>query len=186
MTESDDPDAPDEDLGERRMWRVVIDAPIEIVWNTLVKTDEVLPFLFGAVCETDGEFAVGKPMRMVSGDGKLAIAVGRVLVFDPPHRFSHTISFTQVEGERPARTTYELRETPSGTEVTLISEAVPASKMGKMAKSGPFIMDNLKAFIETGKPTFGGTVMMRVAPLVSLFASKRSRIVNWPLNAIKQ
>ena len=33
-------------------WKVTINAPIETVWNTLVKTDEVLPFFFGAVCQT--------------------------------------------------------------------------------------------------------------------------------------
>ena len=38
---------------KRRMWKVVIDAPIETVWNTLVRTDEVLPFLFGSVCNTE-------------------------------------------------------------------------------------------------------------------------------------
>ena len=37
---------------EKFVWKVTINASIETVWNTLVKTDEVLPFIFGAVCET--------------------------------------------------------------------------------------------------------------------------------------
>jgi len=39
---------------EKFVWKVTINAPIETVWNTLVKTDEVLPFFFGAVCPDAG------------------------------------------------------------------------------------------------------------------------------------
>jgi uncharacterized protein YndB with AHSA1/START domain len=184
MTEADEAGRTNGELSERRMWRVLVKAPIEAVWNTLVKTDEVLPFLFGAVCETEGALGEDKPMRMVSRDGKTVIAVGRVLAFEPPHRFSHTISFTQVEGEQPARTTYELKEMAEGTEVTLISEAAPGSKMGKMAAGGPFIVANLKRYAETGKPTFGGAMMLAFAPLASRLAPKRSRAEHWPLGAI--
>ena len=38
---------------DRQVYKAMIDAPIEVVWNTLVKTDEVLPFFFGAVCEAE-------------------------------------------------------------------------------------------------------------------------------------
>src|SRR6185295_8930652 len=58
---------------ERHVWKVTINAPIETVWNTLVKTDEVLPFFFGAVCDTEGGIKVGKTMRMVSKNRKYAI-----------------------------------------------------------------------------------------------------------------
>ena len=37
---------------ERQVYKTVINAPIETVWNTLVKTDQVLPFFFGSVCQT--------------------------------------------------------------------------------------------------------------------------------------
>jgi uncharacterized protein YndB with AHSA1/START domain len=170
--------------GERQIWTVIINAPIETVWNTLVKTDEVLPFLFGAVCETESGFEIGSPMRMVSANKKYAIATGTVLEFKPPYRFSHTISFTRVEGENPARTTYDLREVPEGTELTLTSEALPGTKMGKMIKGGPFIVKNLKRFVETGKPAFSGSMVMALAPLMALMTPKICRIENWPLKAI--
>jgi uncharacterized protein YndB with AHSA1/START domain len=51
---------------EKFVWKVTINAPIETVWNTLVKQDEVLPFFFGAVCETKGGLKPGGKMRMVS------------------------------------------------------------------------------------------------------------------------
>src|ERR1700749_3239925 len=78
---------------QKQMWKVTIAAPIETVWATLVKTDEVLPFLFGAVCDAGEGLAPGKPMRMVSADGKFVIAYGEVLEFTPPTRFSDAINF---------------------------------------------------------------------------------------------
>jgi uncharacterized protein YndB with AHSA1/START domain len=167
--------------GERQMWRVVIHAPIESVWNTLVKTDEVLPFLFGAVCETEAGLRPGEPMRMVTRNRKRVMVFGEVLEFSPPHRFSHTITFTQVQGERPARTTYELKAVEGGTELTLISDSVPGTQIGKMVKGGPFIVENLKAIVETGRPTFGGSLVMLMSPLMSMFAPPRTRVRNWPL-----
>ena len=130
---------------QRQVWKVVIAAPIETVWNTLVKTDEVLPFLFGAVCETEHGLQVGKPMRMISKNGKFVIAYGEVLEFMPPTRFSHAINFAMAPDEAPAKTTYELREIPGGTELTLISEALAGTQTAKMGRSGRFIVNNLKA-----------------------------------------
>ncbi|MEQ8936606.1 MAG: SRPBCC domain-containing protein [Amphiplicatus sp.] len=172
-------------FGERSVWKVTINAPIETVWNTLVKTDDVLPFFFGSVCETRDGLKPGGKMRMVSKDRKYAVVFGEVLEFSPPYRYSHTMSFTQVEGERPAKTTYELKEVPSGTEFTLTSECIPGTKTGKMIEGGQFIVDNLKAVVETGKPRFSGAMVMALGPLMGLFTPKRSRIENWPLEAEK-
>lgn len=179
----DDPQPKEGPYGQRQYWRVTIAAPIETVWNTLVKTDTVLPFFFGGVCDAgpDG-LRVGQPMRMVSNDRRNAIVVGKVLEFDPPHRYAHTIYFTQIEGEQPGRTIYELKEVPGGTEFTLISEAMPGTKVGKMVASGPFIVDNLKRLVETGKPAFSGAMVLAMTPLMGLMSPKISRIQNWPLD----
>jgi hypothetical protein len=118
---------------------------------------------------------------MVSRDGKIATVMCQVIDFVPPTRFSHTIAFTQVQGEQPGRTTYELKEVPGGTEVTLIAEAVPGSKTARMSKTGPFIVGNLKRYVETGKPAFSGAMVMALAPLMTLFARRISRAENWPL-----
>jgi len=168
----------------RQMWKVVIAAPIQTVWNTLVKTDEALPFLFGAVCDTEEGLKVGKPMRMLSRDGRYVIAYGEVLEFTPPTRFSHAINFAMASDEAPARTTYELREVPGGTELTLISEAIAGTQTAKMAKSGQFIVDNLKAQAETGRPAFSGRFVSMMAPLMGLFISKRCRADLWPLSRV--
>ena len=170
----------DADLGAREVWRVLIDAPIETVWNTIVATDRVMPHLFGAVCKAPDGLAAGHSFRMMSRDGQVVTVVAEVLDFSPPHRFSHTIHFTQNAGEVPGRTTYELKEVDGGTELTLIAEAVVGSKTAKMGKSGPFIVKNIKSMAETGKPAFLGAFITALSPLVLRFAPARTRVANWP------
>lgn len=167
---------------QKFVWRVTINAPIETVWNTLVKQDEVLPFFFGAVCETKNGLKPGEKMRMVSKDRKNAIVYGEVKEFNPPHRYSHTMMFTQVEGEDPAFTAYDLKETSRNvTEVTITTLVAPGTKHGKMVASGGYITDNLKAVVETGKGNAMAAMIMAMSPLMSLMSPKISRIENWPL-----
>ena len=168
---------------KKQVYKTVINAPIETVWNTLVKTDEVLPFFFGAVCQTKDGLKPGRPMRMVTKDKKFASVVGEVLEFSPPHRYSHTMAFTAYAGEAPSTVTYELKEVPGGTEFSLITTNVPAgTKTEKsMAQGGPFIVDNLKALVETGKPAFSGKMVGVVNALTGFMTPKACRIENWPL-----
>jgi uncharacterized protein YndB with AHSA1/START domain len=170
----------DTELDAREVWRVLIDAPIETVWNTIVATDRVMPHLFGAVCDAPEGLAAGHAFRMMSRSGKMVTVVAEVLDFSPPFRFTHTIHFTQNQGEVPGRTTYELKEVDGGTELTLISEAVSGTKTAKMAKSGPFIIANIKSIAETGKPTFLGAFITALSPVMSHFMSQRAKSANWP------
>jgi uncharacterized protein YndB with AHSA1/START domain len=167
---------------EKFVWKVTINAPIETVWNTLVKTDEVLPFFFGSVCQTQDGLKPGRKMRMASKDGKYAIVFGEVKEFNPPYRYAHTMSFTQVEGEEPAFTTYDLKEVEGGTEFTLTTTCIPGTKTGKMVAGGSFIVENLKKLVETGKPAFSGSMVLMLNPLMGLMTPKVSRIENWPLS----
>lgn len=168
---------------ERQVYKVIIDAPIEVVWNTLVKTDEVLPFFFGAVCDAEGgSLAPGKGMRMVSPNRKYASVVGEVTEFSPPHRYAHTFKFTQWDDDF-CTVTYELKETPDGVEFSLVTTGVPAgTKTAKsMAQGGPFITQNLKQLAETGKPAFSGRMVMMLGPVMGFMTPARCRIENWPL-----
>jgi uncharacterized protein YndB with AHSA1/START domain len=167
---------------EKFVWKVTINAPIETVWNTLVKTDEVLPFFFGAVCETKNGLKPGQKMRMVSKDRKHAIVYGEVKEFTPPTRYSHTMMFTQVEGEEPAFTTYDLKDLGSNvTEVTITTLVDPGTKHGKMVASGGYITENLKLIVETGKPNLMGAMIMAMSPLMGFMTPKICRIERWPL-----
>lgn len=162
--------------------RIQIDAPIETVWNTLVKTDEALPFFFGAICETKDGMKTGAGYRMVSANRKVAMVVGKVLQFDPPHIYAHTFTMTNID-EPPVTVTYTLTENDGGTTFELrIDDLVPGSKLAKeMVSSQSFIANNLKSLCERGKPAFTGQMVGVLGPIFSRFAKRSQAIENWPL-----
>ncbi|MEJ6402796.1 SRPBCC domain-containing protein [Yoonia sp. 2307UL14-13] len=162
--------------------RVLINAPIEVVWNTLVKTDEALPFFFGAVCETKDGMRAGANYRMVSANRKVAMVVGEVLRFEPPHVYAHTFTMTNID-EPPVTVTYSLTEKDGGTEFELrIDDLVPGSKLAKeMVSSQGFIASNLKSLCERGKPAFTGRMVGVLGPVFARLAKKSQAVENWPL-----
>ncbi|KIN62509.1 Activator of Hsp90 ATPase 1 family protein [Sulfitobacter noctilucicola] len=169
-------------IAPKSISRTFINAPIETVWSTLVATDQPLPFFFGAVCQTKNGLEEGAKMRMVNPNGKIAMVVGEVLRFDPPHCYSHTFKMTNID-EPPCVVTYELREKDGGTEFDLIiTEAIEGSKLHKeMLSAQGFISSNIKAVAETGKPAFTGRMVGLLGPVFALLAKKKQRIENWPL-----
>ena len=70
-------------------------------------TDQPLPFFFGAICDTKDGLTLGEKMRMVHLNGKIAMVVGEVLAFEPPHRYAHKFQMTNID-EPPCVVTYEL------------------------------------------------------------------------------
>lgn len=168
----------------RAIYKVTINAPIETVWNILVKTDEVLPFFFGSVCDTQDGLKAGAPMRMVSKNRRYVAVIGEVLEFSPPHRYVHTMKFTQWN-DAPCTVIYDLKETPEGVEFSLITENVPAgTKTEKsMAQGGNYIVKTLKSMAETGSPSFGAKLMLGMIGLMAPLTPKQCRIENWPLEA---
>jgi len=157
-------------------------APREAVWNTLVKTDEALPFFFGSVCETKDGMKVGARYRMVNRARTVAMVVGEVLRFEPPDVYAHTFTMTNID-EPPVTVTYTLTEKDGGTEFELrIDGMVPGSKLAKeMMSAQGFIAGNLKAMAETGKPAFTGRMVGLLAPIFARFAKKSQAISNHPL-----
>lgn len=170
-------------FSDKQIYKITIQASVETVWNTLVKTDEVLPFFFGAVCDTTSpELASGQPYAMRTPDGAFTSVVGKVLEFSPPHRYSHTLMFTLYD-DPACVVSYELREVPEGTEFSLITENVPAgTKMEKgMVQSTNFILKNVKSVSETGKATLGSRMMLAVFGLMTPLMPKQCRSENWRL-----
>lgn len=165
---------------EKSYFRVVIRAPIHKVWAELTRTDAVLPFFFNAVCKTPG-LQVKAPVRMRSKDGKYTSVVGEVLEFEPPYRYSHTFKFTNFD-DPECVVRYVLKEVDGGTEFTLINEGMPAgTKTEKyMMQGGTFITENLKALVESGRPTAGGRFALFMIGLFAPFTPKRCRSENWP------
>jgi len=163
--------------------KTFINAPVETVWAILVATDKPLPFFFGSICQTKDGLKPGASMRMVHPNEKVAMVVGEVLAFEPPHRYSHTFKMTNLSDD-PCTVTYELAEKDGGTEFSLIIEdAIEGSKLHKeMLSSQGFIASNLKAMAETGKPAFTGKMVKLLGPIFGMLAKKEQRLENWPLD----
>ena len=172
----------DADSAKRSVFRVHIRAPIHKVWAELTRTDSVLPFFFNGTCRTPG-LAPGAPIRIVTKDDKFTSVVGEVIEFEPPYRYAHSFKFTNLD-DPPCVVRYELRETDEGTEFTLINENMPeGTKTEKyMTQGGEFITSNLKALIETGKPTASGRFALFMMGLFAPFTPKVSRSENWPFD----
>jgi uncharacterized protein YndB with AHSA1/START domain len=165
----------------RQVYRVVIDAPIQEVWDTLTRQGDPLPFFFGAVLHTTG-LAPGAPIRMRTANGKYTGVVGEVLEIDPPHRYSHTFKFTALN-EPACNVTYELKEIESGTEFTLITENVPAGTKteGYMASGGEFITKTLKGVLENGSPPLKSRMILLMCHLTEWMSPAKSRSEHWGL-----
>ncbi len=172
------------EYAEKSIYSIMIDALIGRVWDELVKTDTVLPFFFGAVCDTTG-LKPGAAMAMRSKDGKHTSVVGEVLEFDPPHRYAHSFKFTNYD-DPPCKVTYDLKGVDGRTEFRLITEnALAGSKTEKaMARGNGFIGGNLKSLVESGKPLFSGRMVMLIGALTGWMMPRITRSENWTFEKI--
>lgn len=166
----------------KQVYRVVIQAPVEKVWATLTKTDEVLPFFFCSVLKTT-RLAPGAPIRMRTPNDKYTGVAGEVLEFDPPRTFSHTFKFTDLD-DPICVVRYVLKPIEGGTEFTLITEGVPVgTKTEKnMASGGKLIVNSLKYYVETGRSPLIAKIIRLVTAIRGPFFPKKCRSENWPLN----
>lgn len=172
----------DKKHAERAVYKVLIKAPIETVWSELIETTSPRPFFWNSNWDAK-DMAPGNPYRMVSDDGKVVAVVGEILEMEPPHRLVHSFRLTSLDD--PASTvTYTLKETEDGTEFCLVTENVVAgSKSEKsMADGSKFIVKNFKAYVETGKATFGARMMLAMFRVMAPFTPKSMRADNWPLD----
>lgn len=162
--------------------QVIINAPIQQVWDALVREDEILPFFFGTVLHTT-KLAPGAPVRMRTPDGKYTGVVGDVLELEPPHKYSMTFKFTNYE-DAVCKVTHELKEVEGGTEYTLIAEGIPVgTKTEKqMSGGGKIIAKTLKACVETGKPPLLARFIMLTGKWTAFLSPRQSLSENWPLD----
>ena len=166
---------------KRNVTRVVINGPIEEVWEALTKQGEPLPFFFGSVMHTTG-LHPGARIQMRTDCDTYTGVVGEILEVDPPYRFSHTFKFTQ-RNDPPCKVTYELKEVEGGTEFTLISDdLVEGTPTAKDMTSGAVIITNtLKGLIETGRIPLQSRLILLMCRLMKPCTPKGSRSEHWPL-----
>ncbi len=172
----------DNQYAEKQVYRVVIEAPIETVWSELVNTQSPRPFFWNARWDTK-EMAPGNRYRMASNDDKVIAVVGEIIEMEPPRKMVTSFQLTSLTD--PASTvTYLLNEVEGGTEFQLITEHIVAgSKSEKsMAAGSKSIVENFKAYVETGKVTFGARMMLGMYALMAPLVPKTMRAENWPLD----
>lgn len=172
---------PGKKLAERAVYKVLIKAPIETVWSELIKTSSPRPFFWNSSWDAK-ELAPANAYRMVSGDGRTVAVVGEILEMEAPHRLVHSFRLTSLD-DPESIVTYSLKETADGTEFCLITENIVAgSKSEKsMADGSQFIVNNFKAYMETGKVTLGARIMLTMFRLMAPFAPKSMSADKWPL-----
>jgi hypothetical protein len=168
---------------KKAVFRIVIDGTMEAVFRELTKTGEPQGAIFNAVLTLDQPGLVrGRRMQMRTGSGRHAIVVGEVVAHEPPSRFAHTHRFTQYE-DPFCTVVYDLRKVDGGVEVTLTVENIPAGTgtEKEMMKGGDFILKNLKAIVETGKPPFGTRLMYAMFGALEFVLPAKTKSGNWPL-----
>jgi uncharacterized protein YndB with AHSA1/START domain len=172
---------PENKYADRAVYKIVINAPIETVWSELVNTSAPRPFFWNSSWDAKA-MASGNAYRMVSEDRKTVAVVGEILEMDPPHRLVHSFRLTSLD-DPASRVTYALKEVEGGTEFSLVTENVVAgSKSEKsMADGSKFIVSNFKAFVETGRVTFGARMMLMMFRIMAPFAPKSMSADKWPL-----
>ncbi len=171
----------DPKFADKQVYKVIIKAPIETVWSELVKTTSPRPFFWNSSWDTPA-VKPGKPYRMLSADKRAVGVVGEFLEMDPPRLLSHSFRLTSLD-DPPSKVTYTLTQTAEGVEFCLITENIVAGSKSEKSMDGgaKFIVENFKAFVETGKPTFGARMQNAMFALMGPMTPKTLRAENWPL-----
>lgn len=162
---------------------VRIAAKAEDVFRELTRTDRPLGAIFNARLTTPG-LARGTPMQMRTPSGRHALIAGEVLEYDPPRRFAHTHRFTRYD-DPLCRVVYDLRPVGNEVEVTLtVEELAAGTRSAKdMERGAGFILANLKAIVETGRPTGAARAMYAMFGLLEFLLPARTRSERWPMHA---
>lgn len=170
---------------KKQIYKVFIKAPVETVWSELIDTTSPRPFFWNATWDTP-DMAVGNPFRMVSGGGKIVAAIGKIEAFEPPHKLVHSFQLTASD-DVPSTVTYTLKDVDGGTEFSVINENVPAGSKAEKSKAqgAEFIVKNFKAYVETGKVTFGAQLMLAMFSLMAPMTPNQMNAENWPLEKAK-
>ena len=171
---------------KKAIYRIVIDGPQEVIFRELTATDRPLGAIFNSMMHTTGLRPGGRmQMRTVSGDH--VIVDGDVLEYSPPYRFAHTHRFTQMD-DPVCKVVYDLKPVTGGIEVTLTVEDLPVgTKTAKSMEDGAmFILSNLKAIVEQGKPPFKTRLMYGMFGAMEFVLPKRTKSEHWPLEGKRE
>jgi uncharacterized protein YndB with AHSA1/START domain len=137
-------------------YEVVIAAPAAEVWASIVESDRVERWFFDSSLSTD--WAVGSPIHYLAHDGTVEIA-GSITSYDEPNSWSMTFeahwSSDGTEQVAPAgEVTWTVSDEGGLTRVCLDHTGIPGGfeRAQEVAAGWPYLLSNLKTFIETGSP----------------------------------
>ena len=167
--------------GKKAVFRIVIDGSPEAIFRELTRTDGLIPAIFNSRMVTTG-LKPGARMQMRTPSEEHVMVDGEILEYDPPRRFVHSHRFTQYD-DPVCRVTYELKPVTGGIEVTLTVDDIPVGTRTEkeMSRGGDFILRNLKAIIENGRPPLGTRLMYAMFGAMEFVLPKRTRTADWPL-----
>lgn len=167
----------------RLVSKILIHGSLEAIWRELTKSDEPQAAVFNAWLHAQA-LVPGASLQMRTADGRNVLVIGKVVEFDPPHRFVHTFRFTQYD-DPECTVTYQLLQRAQGVEVSLIVDNLPVgSRTAKeMTGGSTMILNTLKAVVETGKPGFGVRLVYAMFARLGFLLPKRTRTEHWPLPA---
>jgi uncharacterized protein YndB with AHSA1/START domain len=130
-------------------YSVDVAAPVERVWQEVVRTGVTCRPMFGTVLQ--GPLEAGGPLRYRSKDGRHTFVAGEVIEVTPPRRLVHTFVFPNLP-DAPTHVVWELVPTAKGTRITVThSRFEGETKTFKAVdKSWPKILGLFKTVVETG------------------------------------
>lgn len=165
----------------RLVSKITINGSLEAIWHELTKSNEPQAAVFNAWLHTQA-LVPGASLQMRTGDGRNVLVIGKVVEFEPPHRFVHTFRFTQYD-DPECTVTYQLKQLEQGVEVSLIVDNLPVgSRTAKDMKGGSsMILNTLKAVVENGRPALGTRIMYALFAKLGFMLPKRTRAEHWPL-----
>jgi uncharacterized protein YndB with AHSA1/START domain len=142
-------------MAPQHVFEVYIRTTPERLWEAITSPDYTRRYFYGGHYESSWQ--PGTHYRSVLDDGTTPFE-GTLVEVEPPHRLVYTFQYTgdpETRDERPSRVTWEIVPLPGMCRLSVTHDgfAEGVRKTYRKVGSGwPFILSNLKSFIETGEP----------------------------------